>query len=165
MGLIVSFVLTSLPSTLHAAPPAPLSSFNAAPAAPRPVEETTAAAIQRDYAHAWQSLVLALEENRADLLSENFTGGARQQWQDAIAAQRQNGLSRRIVDHGHTVQVRFYSLDGSTLEAFDTADLDIQYCEGSKVLYSERVHARYLVLLTPSESSWKIRILQEVPPS
>jgi len=163
MRLIVSFGLALLPATLHAASPAPLTSFDAASATPRPIEETTAMAVQRDYAHAWQSLVLALEENRADLLNENFTGVARQQWQSAIATQRQNGLSRRIVDHGHTVQVSFYSLDGSALEAFDNADLEVQYRDGSKVLYSEHVQARYVVLLTAAENSWKVRILQEVP--
>ena len=157
------------PDSPSAAPPTPdqsaIQSFNTDSAAPRPVEETTALAIQRDYAQAWQSLVTALEENRAEMLDENFTGGARQQWQDAIHAQQKNGLSRRIVDHGHQVRVRFYSLDGSALEAIDTADLEIQYREGSKLLSSERVQAHYLVLLTPAENSWKVRILQELPPS
>lgn len=163
------FLLLALAATTHAAPPvpvqSPVQSFNIDSAAPRPVEETTALAVQRDYSQAWQSLVAALEENRAEMLDENFTGGARQQWQDAIRAQRKNGLSRRIVDHGHQVRVRFYSLDGSALEAIDTADLEIQYREGSKLLSSERVQTHYLVLLTPAENSWKIRILQELPPS
>ncbi len=162
-------ILLALASTTHAAPPAPvqspIQSFNIDFAVPRPVEETTALAIQRDYSQAWQSLVAALEENRAEMLDENFTGGARQQWQDAIHAQQKNGLSRRIVDHGHQVRVRFYSLDGSALEAIDTADLEIQYREGSKLLSSERIQAHYLLLLTPAESSWKVRILQEIPPS
>ncbi len=163
------FLLLALASTTHAASPAPvqspIQSFNTDSAAPRPVEETTALAVQRDYAQAWQSLVAALGENRAELLDENFTGGARQQWQDAIHAQQKNGLNRLIVDHGHQVRVRFYSLDGSALEAMDTADLEIQYHEGSKLLSSERIQAHYLVLLTPAENSWKIRILQEVPPN
>jgi hypothetical protein len=162
------FLLLALASTTHAAPPAPVQSqiqFNTDAAAPRTVEETTALAIQRDYAQAWHSLVAALDENRAEMLDENFTGGARQQWQNAVHTQQRNGLSRLIVDHGHQVRVRFYSLDGSALEAIDTADLEIQYREGSKLLSSERIQAQYLVLLTPAENSWKVRILQEVPPS
>ena len=151
------------PTNSPTANPGALQSFDAASSTPRAVEETTALAVQRDYAHAWGALVSALEENRADLLGENFTGGARQQWQDAIHAQRQNGLSRRIVDHGHQMRVTFYSLDGSALEAVDSADLEIEYREGGKLLSSERIQARYLVLLTPAENSWKIRILQEVP--
>ena len=59
-----------------ARPPVQLSSFDIVSALPRPVEETTALSVQRDYAHAWQSLISALESNRADLLNEDFTGGA-----------------------------------------------------------------------------------------
>lgn len=156
-----------LPRIIHArsSNTGALQSFDAAAAAPRAVEETTAVAIQRDYAHAWRSLVSALQENRADLLDENFTGGARQQWQDAIQAQQQNGLSRRIIDHGHRMRVTFYSLDGSAVQAVDAADLEIEYRDGGKLLSSERIQARYLVLLTPAENSWKLRILQEVPQS
>jgi hypothetical protein len=165
ISILIVLGLAGLSSMLHAAPPAPLSSFDSATATPRPVEERTALSIQRDYAHAWQSLVSALESNNSELLNENFTGTARQQWQQAIRDQRQNGLNRRIVDHGHKVRVTFYSLDGSALQATDTADLEIQYREGDKVLSSERVQAHYLVLLTPAETSWKLRILQEVPAS
>ena len=57
------------------------------------------------------------------------------------------------------MRVTFYSLDGSALQAIDAADLEIEYREGGKLLSSERVQARYLVLLTPAENSWKIRIL------
>ncbi len=137
-------------------------SFDAHSAAPRAVEETTARAIQRDYNHAWKSLVSALEENRAGLLDEDFTGGAREHWQAAIQAQQKNGLSRRIVDHGHRLRVTFYSLDGSALEAVDTAELEIEYRDGGKLLSSEHIQAHYLVLLTPAENSWKVRNLQEV---
>lgn len=164
LGMIILLASVWLSLTIHArtSDATALQSFDAASAKPRAVEETTALAIQRDYAHAWQALLLALEQNRADLLDENFTGGARQQWQNAIDAQRQNGLSRRIVDHGHQVRLTFYSLDGSAVQAIDTANLEIEYREGSRLLSSERIQARYLVLLTPAENSWKVRNLQEV---
>jgi hypothetical protein len=165
MSLLILLGLIAVPATTHAGPPAPLQSFDAAGVTPRPVEDTTSQSIQRDYSHAWKSLVSALEENRGELLNENFTGTARQQWQDAIHIQQQNGLNRKIVDHGHTVRVTFYSLDGSALEATDTADLEIQYREGGKVVSTERVQAHYLVVLTPAENSWKLRMLQEVPAS
>lgn len=167
LSLIVLFALAWPLPTIHAASPTLVQStiVDTASASPRPVEETTAVAIQRDYGQAWQSLISALEENRAEMLEENFTGAAREHWQDAIHAQRQNGFSRRILDHGHRLQVKFYSLDGSALEAIDAADLEIQYCEGSRLLFSEHIQARYLVLLTPAENSWKVRILQELPRS
>lgn len=164
LGAIILIGSAWISLTIHARTihPAALQSFDAASATPRAVEETTALAIQRDYTHAWRSLASAMAENRAGLLDEDFTGGARQQWQDAIQAQQKSGLSRRIVDHGHQVRVTFYSLDGSALEAVDTADLEIEYREGSKLLSSEHIQAHYLVLLTPAENSWKVRNLQEV---
>ncbi len=164
MAVLILFGSAWLAVTIHALTTNPplLESFNAASAGPRAVENTTSEAIQRDYTHAWKSLVSALDENRADLLDEDFIGGAHQQWQSAIQSQQQNGLSRHIVDHGHQMRVTFYSLDGSSLEAVDTADLEIQYREGGKVLSTERIQARYLVLLTPAENSWKVRSLQEV---
>jgi hypothetical protein len=170
LGLIILLGSAWLPSMIHAvtidAPAtngAARQSFDVASATPRAVEETTALAIQRDYTHAWQSLVSALEENRADLLDGGFTGEARQRWRDAIHAQQRSGLSRRIVDRGHQFRVTFYSLDGSALQAVDAADLEIEYRDGGKLLSSERIQARYLVLLTPAENSWKVRILQEIP--
>lgn len=141
-----------------------IQSFDTASAAPREVEPTTAQAVQRDYAHAWQRLAAALEENRPELLSEDFVGDARQQWETAVTAQRQNGLNRRIIDRGHRVQIRFYSPDGSALEAIDTADFEIEYRDGSRILSSEHATIRYLVLLTPAEDSWKVRALQELVP-
>ena len=150
-------------TALAATIPEPLRSFDTASAAPRPVEETTATAVARDYAHAWRALAEALEKNQASLLEENFTGLARQQWQEAVRQQQQNKLSRRIIDRGHNLRVTFYSLDGSALEAVDTAELEVEYRDGSTVLSSQRVQARYMVLLTPAENSWKVRILQEVP--
>lgn len=164
-GLIILLVVASRPPAILAAGTQPLQSFDIAAAGPRAVEPATAQAVQRDYTHAWQSLVSALEENRADSLSEDFVGDAQHQWREAIRAQQQNGLSRRIVDHGHQVRVSFYSQDGSSLEATDTADLEIEYRDGNRLLSTERVQARYLVLFTPAQNSWKVRVLQELPPS
>ncbi len=143
--------------------PQVMLSFDATSASPRRVEESTSRAIQRDYAHAWQSMTSALAENRGDLLNQDFTGTARRQLRDAVEAQKQGGLSRRIIDHGHRLRVTFYSLDGSALEADDTVDLEIQYLAGDKLLSSERIPSHYVVLLTPSENSWKVRVLQELP--
>jgi hypothetical protein len=152
----------AVPRLMHAALPSPLESFDISGAAPRAVEENTATAVERDYAHAWQSLESALETNNAGQLDAGFTGAALEHWQQAIRAQQEYGLSRRTIDHGHKVIITFYSRDGSSLEASDTADLEIQYREGGHSLSSERLQAHYLVLLTPAENSWKIRSLQEL---
>jgi hypothetical protein len=49
------------------------------------------------------------------------------------------------------------------MQGIDTADLEIQYLDGSNVLSAEHVTARYLVLLTPAEDSWKVRGMEELP--
>jgi hypothetical protein len=127
------------------------------------VEDQTKDSITRDYGRAWQSLEQALEDNRPDLLNLDFVGYAQNEWSEALKAQSSSGLSRRIVDRGHHVQVIFYSPDGSAMQLRDTAQLEIQYRDGSKVLHSEKLSAQYLVLMTPAENSWKVRVLQEVP--
>jgi hypothetical protein len=68
------------------------------------------------------------------------------------------------VDHGHQLQVLFYSADGSAMQLRDTAQLEIQYRDGSKVVHKESLSAHYLVLMTPAENSWKVRVLQEIAP-
>jgi len=151
-----------VPRLLRASLPEPLKSFDISTAAPRAVEENTAVAIERDYAHAWQSLAAALENNRSEQLDAGFAGAALAHFQQAIRSQQETGLSRRIVDHGHKVQVIFYSRDGSALQATDAADLEIQYRDGSRLLSSERIEEHYLVLLTPAENSWKVRSLEEI---
>jgi hypothetical protein len=152
-----ALAMAFLPASAQAA------SLDVSASTPRKVEETTSAAVDRDYTQAWKSLVSALEMNRAELLEEGFTGAARDRWQQAIAGQRRNGLSRRIMDHGHSLHITFYSPDGSAMQGVDTADLEIQYLDGSTILTAEHVKAHYLVLLTPAEDSWKVRGMEELP--
>lgn len=136
---------------------------DASQAQPRPVEETTSLAVQRDYSHAWQVLAQAMEENRAELLGAGFAGIARDKLAQAISEQRNHGLKRRYIDHGHRVRVVFYSIDGSAMELQDTASLEIQLLDGNKIVHSEQTAVRYVALLTPAENSWKVRVLESVP--
>ena len=138
--------------------------IDASQATPREVEDQTKQSIVRDYGKAWQSLELALATNRADLLNPGFVGFARERWGATLAEQGKAGMSQRVVDRGHQLQVLFYSAEGSAMEIRDTAQLEIQYLADGKVVHSERVKGQYMVLMTPAESSWKVRILQEVPP-
>lgn len=132
-------------------------------ATPRQVEDQTQQSIVRDYGKAWQSLEQALESNRSDLLNTGFVGIARDGLGSTVAEQAKSGTSRRVVDRGHQLQVLFYSVEGSAMQLGDTAQLEVQYLDGGKVIHSERLTGHYLVLMTPAENSWKVRILQEVP--
>ena len=148
--------------SVHAAS-APAVSLNVARAAPRVVEETTQRAVARDYAAAWQAMSDALEQNRADLLAANFIGTADAKLAAGIAEQRKSGLHQRIVDKGHSVDVVFYSPEGSAMELHDTARLKLQVLDGDKVIHSEDATVHYVTLLTAAESSWKVRVMEAVP--
>ncbi len=165
IGLVLVIVVLGLPQSMFGATPpqGPHVQLDIAKAAPRDVEDQTKESISRDYSKAWQTLEQALEENRPELLSSDFVGYAQDHWLQAVKAQKAAGLSRRIVDQGHHVQVIFYSPDGSAMQLRDTAQLEIQYRDGSKVIHSEKLSAQYLVLMTPAENSWKVRLLQEIP--
>lgn len=165
VGFLLVIVVLGLPQSMFGATPpkGPRVQLDTSKAAPREVEDQTKDGIARDYGKAWQALEQALEENRTDLLNSDFVGYAQDRWLQAVKAQKAAGLSRRIVDQGHHVQVIFYSPDGSAMQLRDTAQLEIQYRDGSKVVHSEKLSAQYLVLMTPAENSWKVRVLEEIP--
>jgi len=162
LGAALVFLLNRTPDSVHAAS-APTVSLNVAQAAPRQVEDTTGMAVARDYAAAWQAMVDALDHNRADLLAANFIGTADEKLTAGIDQQRKTGLHQRIVDKGHTVNVVFYSQEGSAMELHDTARLELQVMDGSKVIHSEDATVHYVALLTAAENSWKVRMLEAVP--
>lgn len=163
IALAVLVVLASVPPRVFGAPPANnvKVTLDNSQAGPREVEEQTEQAIQRDYAQAWKVMAQALSENRADVLGTGFVGIAKDKLADAVSAQSKAGLSRKIVDHGHKVQVLFYSPEGSAIQLQDTAQLEVQYLEGGKVVHSEPITATYLAVMTPAENAWRVRILQE----
>ena len=132
-------------------------------AAPRQVEDTTQKSVARDYAAAWQAMADALEQNRADLLATNFIGTADEKLTAGIDQQRKTGLHQHIVDKGHKVEVIFYSPEGSAMELHDTAQLELQVMDGSKVIRSDHATVHYVALLTAAENSWKVRMLEAVP--
>ncbi len=148
--------------TVRAASPAAIQ-LDSTNAAPREVEGPTEKAIIRDYGTAWESLTTALENNRPEALDSAFVGFAREKFRRAIAEQKKSGLRTRYLDHGHKLQTLFYSLDGSAMELRDTAQLEVQILDGSRVLSSQPVTAHYLVMMTPAADRWQVRAMQEIP--
>ena len=135
-------------------------SLDVSKAQPRQVEDATQQAIVRDYGKAWQNMSAALEQNRTDLVAQSFTGFAKDKLTKAIDEQKKNGLKRKYIDRGHKVEVVFYSVEGSAMELRDTAQVEIQLMDGSKVVHSEQATVNYVALLTPTENSWKVRMLE-----
>src|ERR1700745_185857 len=86
--------------------------FSTSGAGPREVEDTTQKAIQRQYSAAWKNMADALKDNRADLLDQSFVGSVRDQLAKQIEQQKKTGVSTRLMDKGHQVNVAFYSPEG-----------------------------------------------------
>jgi hypothetical protein len=127
---------------------------------PRPLADQTAQAAIRDYLESWQSMSAALNANRADLLDADFVGGAKDKLAETIQEQTNQGISTHYEDRSHDVQIVFYSPEGLSIELTDTVDYDVQLFDHGKSQATQPMHAHYVIVLTPTESRWKVRVLQ-----
>lgn len=126
----------------------------------RTMERTTQEAVVRDYLQSWQSLHSAFDQNRADLLDADFVGDAREKLGNAIQQQSTLGLRTEYADQSHDVQIVFYSPEGLSIELIDDVEYDVQLFDHDKAKSTDHLHARYIAVLTPSESRWRVRMLQ-----
>lgn len=126
----------------------------------RPLEPQTATAVVRDYIASWKNMSAALDQNDPSLLGPDFIGTAQDRLTQTVAEQAKLGLHTRYQDHAHDVQIVFYSLEGGSIELTDHVTYDELVLEKDKVLATQPIDARYLVLMTPSEGRWRVRILQ-----
>jgi len=130
---------------------------------PRPVEKQTQTAVVRDYLQSWHSFRAAMEQNRPDLLDPDFVGTARDKLAGTIQQQVKLGLRTRYRDRSHDLQIVFYSPEGLSIQMIDTVEYEEQVLDQRKVLTTQRVHARYIVILTPAENRWQVRVFQADP--
>jgi hypothetical protein len=160
---IVMFLVSAVSSLrAYAAEPSNKIEINIANAGPREVEETTRAAIQREYGSAWQAMTKSLASNTDAGLGSSFVGTAKDTLLSQLDQQKHNNLSTRIIDRGHKLDVVFYSPEGSAMQLRDTAQLEKQYLSGNSVVHSESITAQYVVLMSVAEDRWKVRLLQEL---
>jgi len=163
----ISAAAWTIAPRVRAADPVPKSEvkveFDAEGVGPRQIEDTTEAAIPRDYATAWNVLETALSQNRASALDIGFVGFARERLAQRVADQQKSGVRVRYVDRGHKVQAIFYSPEGSTMQLCDAARYDIEVLDGDTVIHTEPVTQNYIALMTVTEDRWKVRVLEAVP--
>ena len=138
----------------------PAVQFNTSSVQPRPIEDNTQQAIIRDYSAAWKAMNTALANNTVAPLRDNFTGFALDKLTERVQEQKQNGLSTRIIDHGHKVDALFYSPDGSAIELRDTASIETQVLDGGSVIHSDQAQIHYYAVMTGAEDRWKVRVLE-----
>ena len=126
----------------------------------RPLEKQTETATIRDYLQSWQSFQAAMEQNRPDLLDPDFVGIARDKLADTIQQQAKLGIRTRYKDRSHDLQIVFYSPEGLSVQLIDNVEYDEQVLDQDKVLTTKQIHARYVVVLTPAQDRWQVRIFQ-----
>jgi hypothetical protein len=127
---------------------------------PRHLPEQTATAAIRDYLQSWQSLRAAFEQNRADLLDPDFVGTARDKLTDTIQQQANLGIRTHYQDRAHDLQIVFYSPEGLSIELTDKVEYDVQVLDHERVKTIQHLSARYVIVLTPAEVRWRVRVFQ-----
>lgn len=126
----------------------------------RPVEKQTEAAVIRDYLQSWKSLQTALDQNQAAVLDAYFVGTAREKLANTIDEQAKLGIHVHYQERTHNLQIVFYSPDGLSIQLVDTVEYEEQVLAKDKVLATKPIRERYLVVMTPSEVRWRVRIFQ-----
>ena len=126
----------------------------------RPLEKQTESAVVRDYLQSWKSMQLAFDQNEATTLDPNFIGIARDKLTNTIDEQIKLGLHTHYQDRSHDLQIVFYSPEGLSIQMIDTVEYEQQVFEKDKLLGTKIVRQRYLIVLTPSEVRWQVRIFQ-----
>ena len=127
---------------------------------PRVLNEQTKTAVIRDYLEAWQSASEALQQNRASALDRDFVGTAKDKLTDTIRDQVTMGISTRYLDQSHDLQIVFYSPEGLSIQLVDNVEYEVQVVDHGKALAAQKMHARYVVVMTPAEVRWRVRVLQ-----
>jgi len=127
---------------------------------PRALEDQTKAAAIRDYLESWQGMNEAFEQDQPNLLDEDFIGTAREKLADAIDEQAKAGIQTRYQDRAHHIQFLFYSPEGLSIELIDDAEYDVQVLDHDKPVSTVPASARCIVVLTPAEVRWKVRVMQ-----
>jgi hypothetical protein len=130
---------------------------------PRALEDQTRSGAVRDYLEAWRSMSSSLEQNRPDLLDRDFVGPAQERLAGTITQQGRLGIRTQYTDLSHDIQFVFYSPRGLSIELVDDAEYEVHVFDHDKALATQRVHTRYVVVLTPAELRWKVRVFQASP--
>lgn len=127
---------------------------------PRALAPQTAQAAIRDYLESWKAMSAALEHNQPGLLNADFVGTAKDKLTGTIHQQATAGIHTRYLDRAHDLQIVFYSPEGLSIELTDAVDYEVQVLDGDKLLTNQQVHARYVVMMTPAQVRWRVRVIE-----
>lgn len=127
---------------------------------PRQLAPQTEQGVIRDYLESWKTIQAALNQNNAALLAKDFVGTAKDELTDTIHQQQAAGIHTLYRDRSHNLQVVFYSPEGLSIQLTDVVDYDVQVFDKDKQISSHTVHLRYVIVMSPAEVRWRVRLLQ-----
>lgn len=127
---------------------------------PRTMESQTRASVIRDYLRAWKTLDRSASENRADFLGTSFVGQAKDKLSETIDQQIRSKIQTRYIDKSHNIRILFYSPEGMSVQLTDNVEYDTELMHNGNSLGVQHVRSTYVAVLTPTESNWKVRLLQ-----
>lgn len=142
---------------------APNVELSTAGSGPRQMEPTLQQSIPRDYLKAWQVLSTALEAGDPALLDQYWAGVAHDKFQRLVRDEAQTGIKIHYRDISHKLQAVFYPSDGAALLLYDNVQLEMEVQQSTRVIHTQKTTARYLVIMTPAQDRWVVRVLQEIP--
>ncbi len=126
----------------------------------REVEKQTETAVVRDYLQAWQTMATALNTNDPAVLASAFVGNAQDRLTETVAEQVKAGVHTRYQDISHDLRFVFYSPEGQSIQLTDTVEYKQQVFAGDKLISTQMLTGRYVVVMTPAEVRWRVRVLQ-----
>ena len=77
-----------------------------------------------------------------------------------VGQQKALGIETAYRDASHDLQVVFYSPEGLSIQLLDNAEYDMEIRDHGKTIGTQHVRARYVAVLSPTESKWKVRVFQ-----
>jgi hypothetical protein len=129
----------------------------------RALQPATASAAIRNYLQAWEGFRSAFDQNQAGALDRDFIGTAKDKLSRTIQQQQSLGIRTIYQDRSHDIQIVFYSPEGLSLELMDDVAYDMQVIDHDKQGEPKHMKVRYIAVLTPTETKWRVRVFQAVP--
>lgn len=127
---------------------------------PRPLEQQTRTSVIKDYLEAWQGMAAAFEGNEPGLLDTYFVGEAKRKLGDTVHEQVGLNIQTSYKDKSHHIKVVLYSPEGLSIELVDDVEYEVEVRDHNHTVSSQVIRGRYIAVLTPTESRWKVRIFQ-----
>ncbi len=127
---------------------------------PRDLEAQTGSSVVRDYLEAWQGMSRAMRGNQPSLLDADFVGVAKEKLASTIRQQQQIGVQTLYKDESHDIKLVFYSPEGLSIQLVDDVAYEVTVTNSQKLAASQHLRARFVAVLSPTESRWKVRVLQ-----